>query len=110
MSIRLIILDKQPDVRPVRVGETWRRLFAKCVLRVTGPEATNACQDDHLCAGLKAGIYGVVHGVQIIWDSKFSMEDWGFILVDAKNAFNEINRIGILWTVLHLWPSGAHFF
>ena len=32
MSGRLIALDKQPDVRPVGVGETWRRLFAKFAL------------------------------------------------------------------------------
>ena len=32
MSIRLITLDKQPGVRPVGVGETWRRLMAECIL------------------------------------------------------------------------------
>ena len=26
-----------------------------------------------------------------------------------KNGFNEINRIGMLWKVLHLWLSGARF-
>ena len=29
--------------------------------------------------------------------------------MDAKNAFNEINQVGILLTVRHLWPSGARF-
>ena len=48
MSGRLTTLDKQPDVRPVRVGEKWRQIFDKCVMRVTGPEATSACQDDHI--------------------------------------------------------------
>ena len=37
---RLIALDKQPGVRPVGVGETWRLIFAKIVLKVTGPETT----------------------------------------------------------------------
>ena len=46
MSGWLIALDKQPGVRPVGVGETWRRLFANIVLKVTGPEATMKCQDD----------------------------------------------------------------
>ena len=31
------------------------------------------------------------------------------MLVDARNAFNEINRTATLWTVMHLWPSGARF-
>ena len=53
MSSRLIALDKQPVVRPVVVRETWRRLFANTVLKVTGTEATMACQREHMCAGLK---------------------------------------------------------
>ena len=46
MSGRLIALDKQPGVCPFGVGEMWRRLFTKIVLKVMGPEATMACQDD----------------------------------------------------------------
>ena len=61
MSGQLIALDKQPHVRPVAVGETRRRLFAKIVLKVTGPEATMTCQDEHICAGLKAGIDSAIH-------------------------------------------------
>ena len=68
-----------------------------------------ACQYYHLCAGLKVGIDGAVHIVQAIWDGNSTTEDWIFLLVDAKNAFKNINGIGILWTVRHLWPSGARF-
>ena len=60
--------------------------FAKIVLKVTVPEATSAFQDDHFCARLKAGIGGTVQGVQAIWDSKSTTEDWGFLLVDAKKT------------------------
>ena len=42
MSGRLIALDKQPGIRPVGVGETWRRLIAMCLLKVAGPEAKAA--------------------------------------------------------------------
>ena len=65
-----------------------------------------ACQDDQLCAGLKAGIDGAIHGVQALWDENSSTEEWDFLLVDAKNAFNEINQVGMLWSVRQLWPSG----
>ena len=57
---------KQTGVRPVGIGETWRRLFAKILLKVTATEATMACQDDQLCAGLKEGINGAIHGVQAL--------------------------------------------
>ena len=108
MSVRLIALDKQPGVRPVGVGETWWSIFANIVLKITGPEATMACQDDQMCAGIRVVIDGVIHRVQALWDKKSTMEDWGFLLVDAKNTLNEINRVGMLWTVRHLWLSGAH--
>ena len=109
MSSRLIALDKQPGMRLVRVGETWRLPFAKILIKVTGPEATMACQDYQLCDGLKAEIYVKFHGVQAIWDEKLTMEGWVFMLVDTKNAFNEINQTGILWTVHNLCPSGYCF-
>ena len=75
MSGRLVALDKQPGVRPVGVGENWRCPFAKIVIKFTGPEATMVCQDDHLCAGLKAGINGAIHGVQALRDEKSSTEE-----------------------------------
>ena len=38
-----------------------------------------------------------------------SPEPNGVLLIDAKNGFNEISRKAMLWTVRHLWPSGAIF-
>ena len=59
---RLIVLNKQPGVCPVGVGETWQRFFAKYVMRAKGRKDTNACQDDHLCAVLNAVIDGRTWG------------------------------------------------
>ena len=110
MSDRLIALDKKPAVCPVGVGGTWRHIFAKCVLRVTVPEATRACQYDHMCIVLKAGINREVHEVQDFGYTKSTTEDCRFLPVDAKNTLNEINQIIMLWTVHHLWPYKSHFF
>ena len=59
-------------MRPVGVGETWCRLFAKCVLKVTVYDATHACRNDQLCAVLKYGIEGEVNGVQSIWEDNLT--------------------------------------
>ena len=72
MSSRLVLLDKQTGVRPVGVRETWRHIFSKIVIKVTGPEATMTCQHDQLCSGLKVGIDGAFHGVQDIWDENLT--------------------------------------
>ena len=65
MACCLVALDKEPGTRPVGIGETFRRLIAKCVLKVTGLQATAACGNFNLCAGLKAGIEGAVHEAKI---------------------------------------------
>ena len=67
------------------------------------------CQYDQLCARLKALIDGLVHSVQALWDENLTTENWVFLLVDAKNAFNDINRVRMMWIFRHLWLSGARF-
>ena len=44
-----------------------------------------------------------------MWEESEALENWGFLLVDARNAFNELNRINMLLTVRHEWPAGARF-
>ena len=56
MSGRLIALGKQLGIRPVGVGETWRRLMAKYLLQVRGLEAKDACGTSQLSVGVEAGI------------------------------------------------------
>jgi hypothetical protein len=68
MACRLVALDKQPGVRPVGIGEIYRRLMAKCVLAATGHRATDVCGNLNLCAGLPAGIEGAVHAMTTEWE------------------------------------------
>jgi hypothetical protein len=99
-----------PGVRPVGIGKTLERLGAKCVLLVCGDEAKEACGVDHqLCAGLEAGIEGGTHAAKFLWQEHSQEEEWGFLLVVARNAFNEGNRMLMLWTTRHEWASGARF-
>jgi hypothetical protein len=94
MAGRLLALDKSLGIRPIGVGETWWRCIAKCVLLVSGKEAKESCGIDQLCAGLESGVEGGIHAMQHVWDQHHMEEEWGFLLVDARNAFNELNRTG----------------
>ena len=109
MANRLVALDKCPGVRLVGIGEAWRRLLAKCVIAIAGREAKVACGTAQLCAGLEAGIEGAAHAIDTLWRQHEDDEEWGFLLVDARNAFNEGNRHAFLWTIRPRWPSGARF-
>ena len=109
MSGRMIALDKHPGIRPVGVSETWRRMMVKCLLRVAGPEAKVACGTTQLAGGVEAGIEGAIHAMRILWEEHQTEEDWGFLHIDARNAFNEDNLTAMLWAVWHKWPSGAQF-
>ena len=83
--------------------------MAKCLLRVTGQEAKAACRTEQLAGGVKYGIEGGIHKVRLLWQQHSQEEDWGFLLIDARNALNEDNHIEMLWNVRHKWTSGAQF-
>ena len=36
-------------------------------------------------------------------------ESSGTTLIDARNGFNELSRLAVLWTVRHRWTAGARF-
>ena len=77
MSGRLIALDKQPGVRLVRVGETWRQLMKKCLLWVMGQEPTASCGTEQLACGVEAGIEGGIHAMRLLWKQHYQEEDGG---------------------------------
>ena len=81
----------------------------KCLLRVAGPEAKAACGTIQLAGGMEAGIEGAIHVIRVLWEEHAQEEDWGFFLIDARNAFNEENGTAMLWAVRHKWPSSAQF-
>ena len=109
MSDRLITLDKQPGIRPVGVGNTWRRMMATCLLQVAWPEDKSACGTTQNSGGLEARIEGAIHVMRVLWEEHKKEEDLGFLIIDARNAFNEDNRTAMLWSVRHKWPSGVQF-
>ena len=56
----------------------------------------DTCGNAQLCAGLESGIEDAVHAERSLFAEKEDKEEWGFLLVDATNAFNAGNRIACL--------------
>ena len=90
VSCRLIALDKNPGVRPIGVGEVVRRIIAKAVLSIIGPDIQCAAGPLQLCAGQTCGVEAAIYSLRSIFDDENSE---GFLLVDASNAFNSGSSI-----------------
>jgi hypothetical protein len=86
------------------------RLISKYVLSVAGSKAEEACGMDQLYVALESGITkGGIHAMQLLWEQQLTEEEWGFLLVDAANTFNEGNCSVMFWMLHHKWPSGSWF-
>ena len=80
---------------------------------VTGVDVEQICKTDQLCSELKSEIEGAVHAMQDLYEEKAGT-GWGVLLVDARNAFNSVNRGATLWNATLwnariLWPRYSRF-
>ena len=104
---RLIPLDKgedkngNPGVRPIGIGEILRRIIGKVVVSNIREDIINAAGPLQTCAGLKSGIEASIHAMRRIFD-KDGTE--ALLLVDAENAFNNLNRKAALHNIRELCP------
>ena len=53
-------------------------------------------------------LLGAIHAMTDLYD-EFSSDGWGFLLVDAVNAFNLMSRVTALWNARILWPRCSRF-
>ena len=58
---------------------------------------------------MEAGIEGSIHVMRVLWEYHSQEEDWGFLIIDAQNAFNEEKQKVMIWDFRHKWPSGTQF-
>ena len=106
-ACRLIPLDKgaakdgTPGVRPIGVGEVLRRLMGKLLIHVIKKDITLAAGPLQTCSGVKAGIEAAIHAMRDKFDDE---QTEGILLVDAENAFNNLNRATALQNIKEICP------
>ena len=81
-------LDKNPGVRPIRVGEVSRRIVERAVMRIARQDLHYAAGSSQLCAGQIGSCKAAVYAIKQIFSSSVD----GVLLVDATNAFNKLNH------------------
>ena len=102
VACRLIPLDKQPGVQPIGIGDVPRRIVSKVTLYILGSDIQLAAGGLQTCAGHEAGCEAAVHAMSSI----FKDDDTdAVLLVDATNAFNQLNRQAALHNISVLCPS-----
>ena len=47
--------------------------------------------------------------MRLLWQHHDQEEDWGVLLIDLGNVFNENKCTVMLWDMHQEWPSGAQF-
>ena len=107
MARRLQALDKLPGIRPLGCDKTRHRLFTKYLIHVSMSEAELVCGINQFCGGLSPGIEGEVHAMTTMWKLLKEEEELVFLLIDARNRFNEGNRTRMLWKIRHLLAHGG---
>ena len=102
VACRLIPLNKCPGVRPIGVGEVLQRIIGKAVMRIVGLDVVTAAGSMQVCAGLEGGCKAAVHAMRTIFNED---DTEGILLVDAANAFNNLNRKAALHNMQFICPA-----
>ena len=106
-AARLIPLDKCPGVRPIAVGEVFRRLVCRAIARVIEFDLMSATAPLQLCVGVPSACEAAVHAMRRLYQRPTTQ---AILLVDASNAFNTINRIAALHNIPLLCPALGQVF
>ena len=96
VACRLIPLNKNPGIRPIGVGEVLRRIVGKSVAWALRDEVQTAAGPLQMSSGLQGGAEAAIHTIREIFHSDNSD---AVILVDATNAFNNLNRMVALHNI-----------
>ena len=98
-ACRLIPLDKNPGVRPIGVGEVLRRIIGISILRCVENDLKLLGQNKQLCLGQKCGLDHAIHSLSQQFETPEVQH------IDAKNAFNSLNRDLALRNIENQCPS-----
>ena len=81
---------------PIAVGETLRRLTAKCLCALVKVKASAFFQPLQSGIACTSGSEKVVHGLRKCIDNYWDDEDFAVLKTDMRNAFNLVSRDALL--------------
>ena len=80
-AARLIPIDKKPGVRPIAVGEVFRRIICKSIMKVIEQDVLRATAPFQVSAGVPSACEAAVHSMDRLFRQP-SVQ--GILLIDAS--------------------------
>ena len=106
VNCRLLPLDKNPGIRPIGIGEVFRRIMRKSFSSFTKKDSLKSVGPLQLSVGHEGGAEAAVHAMRDIYNDT---ETQGLLFVDAENAFNSMNRTTALHNIHRICPVVATY-
>ena len=102
-------LKTKGSVRPIAVGEVFRRLIAKCIAQEARSEAVELFSIKQLGVAVKCGAESIVHTTKQTFQNLFNNKTAGLLQIDFNNACNCITRSSVTDAARTFIPALAPF-
>jgi hypothetical protein len=110
----LSALEKKDNgVRPLACGNLLRRLASKCICSVNKDRFRKYLFPFQVGVAVPGGAEIVIHEarrIRDLWSADEEYSDHGFLKVDFRNAFNEVNRQTIYDELVENFPEIVPYF
>ena len=90
MTFRLILINKNPEVQPLVIGEVLWRMMGKALMSIFKKDVMEAAGPSQLCTKHEADCEAAVQS--IVKPFKEEVEAGRVLQVVSTNVFNKINR------------------
>ena len=98
-------LKKDGGIRPVGVAEVVCRLTSKCNVQALSPVLADVFLPTQLGVKVQGGCEAALHAVTQIAHSPLPFNQKAILMVDWKNAFNEVDRTRMLAETMERLPA-----
>ena len=96
---------KKDDIRPLAVGEVWRRLTAKCLCDAYKQQAGSYFFPLQIGVGQRLGTEVGLETARQWYDRNKNNPNAIFVKIDFANAFNCVDRQAFLEQCRHHFPG-----
>lgn len=84
------LIKKNCDIRPIAVGDTLRRLAARCLCSLLQEQAVNYFLPNQHGVAVPGGAEAIIHGLRLIWENNVD-HNTALLKIDFSNAFNSVS-------------------